>query len=193
MARAGDVRSLVLVVLLAAASVAWADGVALPPGGGSHRPGPLPSTEAASAPPAGREAMLEPGPVFIVAGLRVWASGQWWPVPAELPTGVAVEFAAEVRNVGTTGGTAVLTAAGEVWPLDESPAVHVMSGAATVVLAAGAAYFLELEPPWLPLSAGSYRIVGSVAESGVEIGDFSETVQVLEGADPCAVPVVDLP
>jgi hypothetical protein len=68
-----------------------------------------------------------------------------------------------------------------------------MSGAATVVLAAGAACFLELEPPWLPLSAGSYRIVGSVAESGVEIGDFSETVQVLEGADPCAVPVVDLP
>jgi hypothetical protein len=114
-------------------------------------------------------------------------------VPAELPTGVPVEFAAEVRNVGTTGGTAVLTAAAQVMPMDESLAVHFMSGAATVVLAPGTAYFLELEPAWLPLSAGSYLIFGAVAESGVEIGDFSETVEVLEGADSCPVPVVDLP
>lgn len=193
MARAGRVRSLALLMVLVAAPVAGAAGGEAARGSELRPPGALASSRGPAGGRTGRDALLAPEPVFIVAGLRMWASGQWRPVPAELPTGVPAEFAAEVRNVGTTGGTAVLTAAAEVWPLDERLAVHVMSGAATVVLAAGASYYLELEPPWLPLSAGSYRIFGSVAESGVEIGDFSETVQVLDVADPCAVPVVDLP
>jgi len=208
MLRAVLVRSLVLLSVLAVAMLTGGGAAAADnPGGGNsgvidvtlpddelRRPEPLPARdEAVAARHPSRKALLTPEPVFIVAGLRVWASGLWRPVPAELPTGVPVEFAAEVRNVGTTGGTAVLTAAAEVWSLDESLAVHVMSGAATVVLAPGAAHFLELEPAWLPLSAGSYRILGAVAESGVEIGDFSETVQVIDGAADCPVPGVNLP
>ena len=142
--------------------------------------------------PAERKIGMTPDPVYVVTGLRILQSGQWRPVPAQLPTEVAVELAVEVRNLGTTG-TAVLTAAGEVWPLDESPAVHVMSGAATVVLAPGATHYLQLWPPWRPLSEGSYRIFGTAAEGGLTIGSFSETVQVIDGAANCPVPGVNLP
>jgi hypothetical protein len=187
------IHSLVRMVIAVAASAAAGGLVA------AHEPGPAAVVPLSAGPtvpadaPADRKVGMTPDPVYVVTELRILRSGQWWPVPAELPTGVPVEFAAEVRNVGTTGGTAVLTAAAEVWPLDESLAVHVMSGAATVVLAPGAAHYLQLWPPWLPLSAGSYRIVGAVAESGVEIGDFSETVQVIGGAADCPVPGVNLP
>jgi hypothetical protein len=145
-----------------------------------------------AAPPVDVKGGLTPDPVYVVAGLRIWQSGQWRQLPAQLPTEVPAELAVEVRNTGTTG-TAMLTAAAEVWPLDESPAVHIMSGAATVVLASGAAHFLQIWPPWRPLSEGSYRILGTAAEGGLQIGSFSETVQVVDGVAYCPVPGVNLP
>jgi hypothetical protein len=68
-----------------------------------------------------------------------------------------------------------------------------MSGAATVVLASGATYFLRIWPPWRPLSEGSHRIFGTAAEGGLRIGSFSETVQVVDGVADCPVPGVNLP
>lgn len=170
--------SLALLVLAAAASLA-----------ADFRPGMKEVTWLG----AGGQGGGPPGPVFSVAGLRVWEAGQWVPVPAQLPVGVAVDFAVEVRNVGSAAGTAALTAVAEVMPLSENPLVHYMSGAATVVIAPGAAHFLQLGPAWLPLAAGWYRISGAVEESGVEIGSFSETREVVAGADPCPVPAVALP
>jgi hypothetical protein len=134
-----------------------------------------------------------PQPAFSFVGLRMWEAGLWSPVPDQLPTGVTVEFAVEVRNVGSAAGTAVLTATAEVEPISEGPLVHVMSGAATVVIAPGVAYFLQLGPAWLPLSAGWYLIHGTVEESGVEIGSFSEDLEVVANVDPCPIPGVDLP
>jgi hypothetical protein len=152
----------------------------------------VPPAAGPAAPAVDRKGGEMPGPVYVVAGLRIWQAGQWRQVPVQLPTEVPVELAVEVRNTGTTG-TAVLTAAAEVWPLDESPAVHIMSGAATVVLAPGAAHFLQIWPPWRPLSEGSYRILGTAAEGGLQIGNFSETVQVVDGVADCPVPGVSLP
>jgi hypothetical protein len=181
-------------ILIAAGAVAAAAGsLAAKPEAGPWRAEPVPALRT-----AGDSAPLHPklgtmsDPVYAVAGLRILRSGRWLPVPDQLPKDVPVELAVEVRNHGTAG-TAVLTAAAEVWPLDESPAVHVMSGAATVVMAPGAAYFLELEPPWRPLSHGSYRIFGTAAEDGLVISGFSESVQVLGGAAVCPVPGVNLP
>lgn len=192
MLRAVRIHPLVRMVIAVAASAAAGGPVA------AHEPGlaaVVPLSAGPTVPadaPADREVGMTPDPVYVVTGLRILQSGQWRPVPVQVPTEVAVELAVEVRNLGTTG-TAVLTAAGEVWPLDESPAVHVMSGAATVVLAPGAAHYLQLWPPWRPLSEGSYRIFGTAAEGGHTIGSFSETVQVIDGAADCPVPGVNLP
>ena len=186
------IHSLARMVIAVAASTAAAGLVA------AHEPGlaaVVPLSAGPTVPaeaPADRKLGMTPDPVYVVAGLRILQSGQWRPVPDELPREVPVELAVELRNVGTTG-TAVLTAAAEVWPLDESPAVHVMSGAATVVLTPGAAHFLQLWPPWRPLSEGSFRIFGTAAEGGLAIGSFSETVQVLGGTAACPVPGVNLP
>jgi hypothetical protein len=186
------IHSLVQMVIAVAASAAAGGLIA------AHEPGLAAAVSLSAGPtvaanaPADRKVGMAPDPVYVVTGLRILQSGQWRPVPVQLPTEVAVELAVEVRNLGTTG-TAVLTAAAEVWPLDESPAVHVMSGAATVVLAPGAAHYLQLWPPWRPLSEGSYRIFGTAAEGGLTIGNFSETVQVIDGAADCSVPGVNLP
>ena len=189
MMTAAHIRSLALAVITVAAPLAAGGLVA------AHDPG-LANVVPAPAGPAARAVDQNggemPGPVYVVAGLRIWQSGQWRQLPAQLPTEVPAELAVEVRNTGTTG-TAVLTAAAEVWPLDESPAVHVMSGAATVVLASGATHFLQIWPPWRPLSGGSYRIFGTAAEGGLQIGSFSETVQVVDGVADCPVPGVNLP
>jgi|APFre7841882724_1041349.scaffolds.fasta_scaffold07708_5 hypothetical protein len=186
------IHSLVRMVIAVAASAATGGLVAAhEPGLAAVAPlsvGPTVRADAPSDPKLG----MTPDPVCVVAGLRILQSGQWRPVPDQLPREVPVELAVEVRNLGTAG-TAVLTAAAEVWPLDESEAVHVMSGAATVVLAPGAAHFLQLWPPWRPLSHGSYRIFGTAAEGGLAIGSFSETVQVLGGTAVCPVPGVNLP
>jgi hypothetical protein len=192
MLREVRIHSLARMVIAVAASAAAAGVVE------AHEPGTAAGVLLSTGPtvpaeaPADRKIGMTPDPVYVVTGLRILQSGQWRPVPAQLPTEVAVELAVEVRNIGTTG-TAVLTAAAEVWPLDESPAVHVMSGAATVVLAPGAAHYLQLWPPWRPLSEGSYRILGTAAEGGLTIGSFSETVQVIDGAADCPVPGVSLP
>lgn len=189
MLRAVCVHSLVLMVIAVAAAAAAGDFIA------ADDPGPArsgPPLAGPTAPTVDQKGGEMPRPVYVVAGLRIWQAGQWRQVPVQLPTEVPVELAVEVRNAGTTG-TAVLTAAAEVLPLDESPAVHVMSGAATVVLAPGAAYFLQLWPPWRPLSEGSYRIFGTAAEGGVQFGSFSESVQVLDDVESCPVPGVNLP
>jgi hypothetical protein len=189
MLKAVCIHSLALMVIAVAVPAA-ADGfvAADDPGPARSRP-PLAGP---AAPPVDRKGGLTPDPAYVVAGLRIWQSGQWRLVPAQLPAAVPAELAVEVRNTGTTG-TAVLTAAAEVWPLNESPAVHVMSGAVTVVLAPGAAHFLQLWPPWRPLSEGPYRIFGTAFEGGLQIGSFSETVQVVGGVANCPVPGVNLP
>ena len=189
MLRAVCVHSLVLMAIAVAASAA-AGGLVVTEDGGLERT--VPPAAGLAAPAVDPKGGEMPEPAYVVAGLRIWQSGQWRQVPVQLPAEVPVELAVEVRNAGTTG-TAVLTAAAEVWPLDKSPAVHVMSGAATVVLAPGAAYFLPLWPPWRPLSEGSYRIFGTAAEGGVQFGSFSESVQVLGDVETCPVPGVSLP
>jgi hypothetical protein len=189
MLAAAHIHSLALAVITVAAPLAAGGLVA------AHDPGlaaVVPAPAGPTAPSVDQKGGEMPGPVYVVAGLRIWQAGQWRQVPVQLPTEVPVELAVEVRNAGTTG-TAVLTAAAEVWPLDKSPAVHVMSGAATVVLAPGAAFFLQLWPPWRPLSEGSYRIFGTAAEGGVHFGSFSESVQVLDDVESCPVPGVNLP
>ncbi len=192
MLTAAHIHSLALAVITVAAPLAAGGLVAAhDPGLAAVVPAPAGPTAPAAA-PVDPKGGLTPDPVYVVAGLRIWQSGQWRQLPAQLPTEVPAELAVEVRNTGTTG-TAVLTAAAEVWPLDESPAVHVMSGAATVVLASGASHFLQIWPPWRPLSAGSYRIFGTAAEGGLQIGSFSETVQVVDGVADCPVPGVNLP
>jgi hypothetical protein len=186
------IHSLVRMVIAVAASAAAGGLVA------AHEPGLAAVVSLSAGPtvpadaPADRKVGMTPDPVYVVTGLRILQSGQWRPVPDQLPREVPEELAVEVRNLGTAG-TAVLTAAAEVWPLDESSAVHVMSGAATVVLTPGAGHFLQLWPPWRPLSEGSYRIFGTAAEGGLTIGNFSETVQVIDGAADCSVPGVNLP
>jgi hypothetical protein len=194
MLTAAHIHSLALalaVITVAALLAAGGLVAAHDPGLAAVVPAPAGPTAPAAAPVDPKVGMT-PDPVYVVAGLRILQSGLWRPVPVQLPTEVPAEFAVEVRNAGTTG-TAVLTAAAEVWPLDESRAAHVMSGAATVVLAPGAAHFLQLWPPWRPLSEGSYRVFGAAAEGGLQIGSFSETVQVIDGVADCPVPGVNLP
>jgi hypothetical protein len=192
MLAAAHIHSLALAVITVAAPMAAGGLVAAHgPGLGVVVPAPAGPTAPAAATVDPKVGMT-PDPVYVVAGLRILQSAQWRPVPVQLPTEVPAELAVEVRNLGTTG-TAVLTAAAEVRPLSESPAVHVMSGAATVVLAPGASHFLELEPPWRPLSEGFYRVFGAAAEGGLAIGSFSVTVQVIDGVTGCPVPGVNLP
>ena len=193
MVRAARIRSMAPTLIAGGALAAAAGGLSA-----THDAGPAQAGRATAFRPAPAAASADPklgatpDPVYIVSGLRILQSGQWRPVPDQLPREVPVELAVEVRNLGTAG-TAELTAAAEVWPLDERLAVHVMSGAATVVLAPGAATFLQLWPPWRPLSEGSYRIFGAAAEDGLSIGSFSETVQVLGGTAVCPVPGLNLP
>jgi hypothetical protein len=132
-------------------------------------------------------------PLFIVEGLLVRYGDEWIPTPVAVSVGEMLEFGVEVRNVGTATGVAVLTAAVEILPINEGPAVHVMTGSEAVPIAPGASYVMALAPQWQPASEGRYEIEGLVWEGGDEIGQVDETIEVLDTGSSCPVPAVSLP
>jgi hypothetical protein len=132
-------------------------------------------------------------PLFSVDGLRVRSGDEWLPSPATVIAGDVVEYGVEIRNVGTAMGMAVLSAAVEILPLNESLLSHVMNGSATVPISPGASYVLPLEPAWHPIDAAVHRINGWVREGDVEIGQVDEIVEVLDPGSGCPTPPVNLP
>lgn len=134
-----------------------------------------------------------PTPVYAVEGLRMLQDGQWLPPPAEVAVGQPLDFAVEVRNIGSVPGTAVLSAEIDILALNENPSDHSMTGAATVTIAPGASYFLLLDPPWTPLATGPFRVSGPVRESGQWIGSVSSSIEVVGDPTACPVPTVNLP
>ena len=132
-------------------------------------------------------------PLFIVEGLRVRSGDDWLAAPDTVMSGDSVEYGVEVRNVGNALGTAVLTAMVEIIPASEGPARHVLTGSETVPIPAGASHVLRLDPVWQPISAGLHRLLGWVQESGLEIGQVDELVEVVDPGTGCPIPIASLP
>ena len=134
-----------------------------------------------------------PDPIYSVIGLRVLQAGQWRPPPARVAPGQVLDFAVEVRNIGSVAGTAVLSASVDVMPINENQPYHQMTGSATVTISPGESHNLQIGPAWVPWAGGFYSLSGPVTESGDQIGSVASVIEVVDDPAPCPIPTVNLP